>query len=165
MTPPFDDPGSNPDPGPWAEGPEPAVADTPMYLSHHWPEAYDRCTVVGGMHICRRCLVLYPLAFVAGVAISIGSWWPHHLDAWVLWLFPLPGVIEFVLDNLGRITYSPVRQMVLSAAGAVAAGLGYVRYLDHSTDPLVWSVVAAYTSACLAGAIIGGLQKRSAGHD
>jgi hypothetical protein len=141
------------------DGPEPVLPDTPMWLSHHWPGEYDRCAVVGGLHVCRRCLVLYPLALVAGIAISIGHWWPHGLDAWVLWLFPLPGVIEFVLDNLGLVPYSPRRQVVLSAAGAVAAGVGYVRYLDHSTDLLVWSVVGAYTAACLAGAIVGGLRR------
>ena len=156
MAPPFDDPAPGPDE--WPREPDPVLPDTPMWLSHHWPAAYDRCAVVGGLHICRRCLALYPLALVAGIAISLGSWWPHRIDAWVLWLFPLPGVIEFVLDNLGRIGYSPRRQVVLSAAGAIAAGLGYVRYLDHTTDRLVWSVVGAYTAACLAGAIIGGLR-------
>lgn len=143
----------------WRGGADSLVPDTPMWLSHHWPVDYDRCAVVGGLHVCRRCLVLYPLALVVGVAISIGSWWPHDLDAWVLWLLPLPGVIEFVLDNLGRIPYVPRRQMMLSAGGAVAAGVGYVRYLDRTTDPLVWSVVAAYTAACLAGAIVGGMRR------
>ncbi len=138
---------------------EPPVADTPLWLSHHHPEAYHRCATVAGRHVCRRCLVLYPLALVAGVAVSIGSWWDHALDPWVLWLFPLPGVIEFVLDNLGRISYSARRQVVLSAAGALAAGVGYVRYLDHRADPLVWSVVGVYTAACLAGAVLGGLRR------
>lgn len=133
------------------------MADTPMYLSHHWPHQYDRCAVVGGLHVCRRCLVLYPLALVTGIAVAQGTWWPHRIDAWVLWLFPLPGVVEFVLDNLGRIGYSPRRQVVLSAAGAVAAGVGYVRYLHHTTDHLVWSVVAVYTAACLAAAVAAGL--------
>ncbi len=140
--------------------PDPVVPDTPMWLSHHWPDGYDRCAVVGGMHICRRCLVLYPLALITGIAIGVGSWWPHHVDAWVLWLFPLPGVIEFVLDNVGRIQYSPVRQMMLSAAGAVAAGLGYVRYLDETLDPLVWSVVGAYTAICVAGVVAGSFRGR-----
>ena len=45
----------------------PPVADTPMWLSHHWPSDYDRCAVVAGRHVCRRCLVLYPLALVAAV--------------------------------------------------------------------------------------------------
>lgn len=161
MAPPYDDP--RPGPDRWGGEPEPPLPDTPMWLSHHWPDAYDRCAVVGGLHVCRRCLVLYPLALVAGLAVGIGSWWPHELDPWVLWLFPLPGVVEFVLDNLGRIPYSPRRQVVLSAFGAVAAGLGYVRYLDHNTDPLVWSVLGVYTAICLAGAIIGGLARARSG--
>lgn len=138
------------------------LPDTPMWLSHHWPPDYDRCAVVAGLHVCRRCLVLYPLALVAGIAISIGGWWDHGWDPWVLWLFPLPGVVEFVLDNLGVIAYRPRRQVVLSAFGALAAGVGYVRYLDDLTDPLVWSVVAVYTAACLSAAVVGGLWKRRA---
>ena len=140
---------------------DPPMADTPMWLSHHWPSGYDRCAVVAGRHVCRRCLVLYPVALVAGIAISVGSWWSGSLDVWLLWLLPLPGVIEFVLDNLGTIRYSPVRQMVLSAAGAVAAGIGYVRYLDDHTDPLVWAVVGVYTAVCVAAVLIGGRRRGS----
>jgi len=135
------------------------VADTPMYLSHHWPEDYDRCAVVGGLHVCRRCLVLYPVAFVTGVAISLGSWWPDGIDPWVLWLFPLPGVIEFVLDNVGVIDYEPKRQMWLSGAGAIAAGVGYSRYLEDTFDSTVWAVVAVYTTICVLGVIIGHRRK------
>jgi hypothetical protein len=138
------------------------VADTSMFLSHHWPEGYDRCAVIAGRHVCRRCLVLYPVALVVGIAVAQGTWWPHSLDPWVLWLGPFAGTVEFVLDNLGLITYSPVRQMVLSSGGAIAAGLGYVRYLHHNTDHLVWTVVAVYTSVCVAGVMVGVLRKRSA---
>lgn len=139
------------------------VTDTPLWLSHHWPADYDRCAVVGGLHICRRCLVLYPVALLAGVAVSVGSWWDHSLDPWVLWLFPLPGVIEFVLDNLRIIAYRPRRQMVLSAGGAIAAGVGYVRYLDDTTDSLAWTVLAVYTAATLSAAVVGGLWRRTSG--
>lgn len=142
---------------------EAPVADTPMWLSHHWPSGYDRCAVVAGRHVCRRCLVLYPVALLTGILVSLGSWWSPVLDPWVLWLLPMPGVVEFVLDNLGAIRYSPVRQMVLSALGAMAAGVGYVRYLDHNTDPLVWGVVLAYGGICLAGAVVGARRRRAAG--
>lgn len=146
----------------WLDEPDPPIADTPMWLSHHWPGQYDRCAVVGGMHVCRRCLVLYPGALVAGVAVSIGSWWPHDLDPWVLWLGPLAGVIEFVLDNLGIIRYSPRRSVILSAGGAVAAGIGYVRYLWNTTDRLALSVLAVYTAVCLAGVIAGAVRRSRA---
>jgi len=130
-----------------------------MWLSHHWPSDYDRCSVIGGMHICRRCLVLYPVAFVSAVALSIGDWWTRDLDAVVLWLFPLPGVIEFVVDNLKLVAYSPRRQMLLTAPGAFAAGVGYVRYLDDTFDTLVWSVVGVYTFICVLAAVAGWMRK------
>lgn len=141
-------------------GGDPGVADTPMWLSHHPPRDYERCATVAGLHVCRRCLVLYPLALVAGVVVTIGDWWDGAWDPWVLWLFPLPGVVEFVLDNLGVVSYRPKRQVTLSAMGAVAAGVGYVRYLGDFTDPLVWSVVAVYTAACLSAAVIGGVRRQ-----
>lgn len=143
---------------PLSEEPAVLLPDTPMWLSHHWPDRYDRCAVVAGLHICRRCLVLYPLAMVTAVLVSLGDWWPHGIDPWLLWLAPLPGVVEFVLDNLGHITYSGSRQVVLSAAGAVAAGVGYVRYLDDHTDPLVWSVVLVFGAVCLLAAVTAGLR-------
>jgi len=144
---------------PFSLGPEP---DTPMMLSHHFPEDYDRCAVVAGFHVCRRCLVLYPVAIVTGVAISLGSWWPDGINPWVLWLLPLPGVIEFVLDNLGVIDYDPKRQVRLTAAGAVAAGVGYSMYIQDTFDSTVWAVVAVYTTVCVLGVIVGKTRQGSA---
>lgn len=138
----------------------PPVADTPMWLSHHWPEGYERCAVVGGMHLCRRCLVLYPGALVAGILVSLGSWWNSAWDPFVLWVFPFPGVVEFIADNLRLVRYSPVRQMLLTAPGAFAAGLGYTRYLDHTTDSLVWSVCIGYSLVSLAAVVAGVLWRR-----
>lgn len=143
---------------PLSEEPAVLVPDTPMWLSHHWPDRYDRCAVIAGLHICRRCLVLYPLAIATAVLVSLGDWWPHRIDPWLLWLAPLPGVVEFVLDNLGHISYSAPRQVLLSAAGAVAAGVGYVRYLDDHRDPLVWSVVLVFGAVCLLAAVTAGLR-------
>jgi hypothetical protein len=160
VTPPFDDrqPGGRPEG--WDDRePEPLLPDTPMWLSHHWPWQYDRCAVVAGLHVCRRCLVLYPLALVVGIAVAGGSWWPHRIDPWVLWLLPAPGVAEFVADNLGLIRYSPVRQVVLSVSGALAAGVGYARYLADHTDGLVWTVVLTYGAICLGTAIIAGVRR------
>jgi hypothetical protein len=137
------------------------VADTPMWLSHHWPEDYDRCAVVGRRHVCRRCLVMYPVALVAGVVAAVGPWWPDDLDVVLVPLLPLPAVVEFVLDNLGIVRYSPVRQSVLTAVGALAAGAGYVRYLDDHADPVVWGTVVVYGLVCATAAFAG--HRRRAG--
>ena len=68
-------------PGPGGD-PVDLLPDTPMWLSHHWPPDYDRCAVVAGLHVCRRCLVLYPLARVVDAGRGLG-WWS---DAWALFM-------------------------------------------------------------------------------
>ena len=133
---------------------EPPVADTPLWLSHHFPADYDRCAVIAGRHVCRRCLFMYPVALVAGVVAAMGLTWTSGLDALLILLLPLPAVVDFVADNLGLVRYSARRQAVLSAVGAVGAGKGYVRYLDDHTDPVVWSIVAIYVAICLAAAVV-----------
>lgn len=132
----------------------PPVADTSMWLSHHWPSGYDRCAVVRGRHVCRRCLFMYPAAAVAAVVGAMGFGWPERSDIWALWLLPLPAVLDFVLDNLRVARYSARRQAVLSAIGAVAAGAGYRRYLESPGDWRVWSVVLTYGAVCLAAALV-----------
>lgn len=145
------------------EGPAPYVplsaeaplADTPMWLSHHWPDGYERCAVVGGRHVCRRCLVMYPVAVVVAVLAGLGPWWPTRWDGWLIVLLPLPAVVEFVADNVGLVRYAPMRQMAVTALGAVAAGAGYLRYLDRPGDPLVWGTVVTYGVICVGASLIG----------
>ncbi len=145
-----------PDLGPYVPpASEPPVADTPIWLSHHWPDQYDRCARVGRRHVCRRCLVMYPVAVVAAVVASVGPWWPRDLDVWLIPLLPLPAVVDFIVDNLGLVRYSARRQAALTAIGAVAAGAGYVRYLDRPGDPVVWGTVLAYGALCLGAVVLG----------
>ena len=130
------------------------VADTSMFLSHHWPSGYDRCAVVAGRHVCRRCLVLYPVAIVVALLAGAGVTWPAHLDPWVLWLLPIPGVVEFSLDALGLIRHHPLRQAVVSAMLAVAYGKLLWRYAHDPADALAWSVVLVDCGVCLAAALV-----------
>ena len=104
--------------------PGPPADDTisPMWMAHHYPEDYDRCVRIGRSHLCRRCLALYPAAFVAlGLALA-GLRWPHPLDPWLLVLLPLPGVIEFVAEHRGWIGYRPRLQQVLAVPMGVGPG-------------------------------------------
>lgn len=126
---------------------------TPLWLSHHWPEDYDRCLVVGGRHVCRRCAVLYPLALVTMVASLLllpPTWGP---DPWLLVLLPLPAVIELVGEQAGVLRHRPRRQVAVTVPLGVALGRGFARYLEHPADPLFWGVVAAY-SAVAGGAVV-----------
>ncbi len=125
-----------------------------MWLSHHDPNASDRCVLVAGRQVCRRCLVLYPLAFVV-LVVAQASGWSGPTEALALVALPLPAVIEFVLEHRGVIRYSPVRQMLVTIPLAVALGAGFDRYLDRPGDVLFWSIVVGYTAVCLWSALAG----------
>ena len=125
---------------------------TPIWLSHHFPEQYDRCVRIGDRHVCRRCLALYPLAFAVMVWSLLGPW-PGGLDGWVLVLLPLPSVIEFVLEHLDVIGYQPVRQVLLTIPLAVALGRGFAIYVEDPTSRLFWGVVLVYGGLCVAAAV------------
>ena len=99
--------------------------------------------------MCRRCLVLYPVAAVALVLARAAGRWPAAL----LFLLALPAVVEFLLEQVGSIRYSPARQIAVSAPLGVALGAGFDRYLRHHTDPAFWGMVVGYGALCL-GAVV-----------
>ena len=143
--------GSHPDEDDWVP---PPIADTPMWLSHHWASEYDRCVRIGGRHVCRRCLVLYPMAAACAVLVRAGVTWPHRYDAWVCWLLPLPAVVEFCGEHLGVLRYHFRRQVAVTVLLAVACGALYSRYLDHTRDALTWGVVTVYGGICIVAALL-----------
>lgn len=126
-----------------------------LWLSHHDPSDYHRCVRVGRTRVCRRCLVLYPLAFVVLVLARAGVRWPASLDGVLLVLLPLPAVAEFFAEHLTGFGYRPGLQMAATVPLAVALGVGFDRYLDRQTDPLFWAVVVVYGGACLAALLVG----------
>lgn len=134
---------------------------SPLWLAHHYPEDYDRCVVIGRTHVCRRCLVLYPIAFlVMGLALA-DIRWPTSLDPLLLIVLPVPAVVEFVLEHFDVVRYQPLRQSLLTVPLALALGVGFARYLEHQADPLFWGVVVGYAAICGAATIIGARRNRT----
>jgi hypothetical protein len=131
-----------------------APGRSPMWLSHHHPSEHDRCVVVGGVPVCRRCLLLYPLAFLTLSLAAAGARWPRSLDPVLLVVLPLPAVAEFVLEHLRRIPYRPAWQAVVTVPLAAALGVGFDRYLHHHGDALWWGTVAVYGGVCFAAALV-----------
>ena len=126
-----------------------------LVLAHHPPEAYERCIVVDGRHVCRRCSVLYPIAFaMLGLSLA-GLHWPASLDRLLLLALPLPVVLEFVLEQLGLIRYAPRRQVVVTAIAALALGQGFARYLAHGRDGIFWKMVAVNAGVCFTAFWVG----------
>ena len=135
---------------------------SPLWLSHHWPEEYDRCVKVGRAHVCRRCLFFYPVCFAVMILALAGVSWPDSLDPWLLWLLPVPVVVDWWLEHLDLVTYSARRQVAFSLLAAPAVGKGLARYLEQPTDRLFWAVVITYAVVCFIPFAIG-MKRRSAG--
>jgi len=133
---------------------------SPLWLAHHHPNRYDRCVRVGRHHVCRRCAVLYPLAFGV-MLLTISRRFPLALDAALLVILPLPAVAEYLGEALGRLRHVPRRQALLTTGLALGLGRGFARYLRDPSDLLFWGVVASYGGLCLAATLVQWHRERS----
>jgi hypothetical protein len=98
---------------------------------------------------------VYPVWSAVSLLAVAGLRWPEGWDPWVVWLLPLPAAIEWWLEHLGRLEYSPGRNVAVSVLAAVGVGVAFARYLEHPTDPLFWAVVLTYGIASVVGALWG----------
>jgi hypothetical protein len=130
------------------------VPMSPLFLSHHPPAQYGRCIRVGRYHLCRRCAVLYPLAFAVAIASAFGAHWPEPWDRTLLYLLPLPMTLEFVIERFGGIGYNAGRQLLLTVLAAPALGRGFARYIAHPGDRLFWAMVALFGGGALLSLIL-----------
>lgn len=131
---------------------------SPLWLAHHWPNDYDRCVRIGRFHVCRRCLVLYPVAVVVAIASSVAGYAP----AWAPIALPALAVAEFALEHLGVLSHRPRRLMATSALAAVGLGVGFARYFDDYLDLAFWGSVIGWTLAGVAAALVG-MSRRASG--
>ena len=111
-----------------------------------------------GTFVCRRCLVLYPLAYMVA---ALAVWGPLDPAAgWVplaMMALPIPTVVEWCREHVGNLAYSPRRQALLTVPAGVALGYGLARYLTIRDDQWLWVMAATWGGICLAA--------RSAGAD
>ena len=133
-----------------------ARAGKELWRTHHSPERYERCLVVRGRHVCRRCTWLYSVAFAVLFAGLFGvSPWPSSLDTWLVWGLALPATIEFVAGELFSLRYSPRRQTFVTLLLAPAIGRGMTAELTHAGDPLFWGPVLVLGPVWFLSALIG----------
>lgn len=131
-------------------------ADREMWHAHHWPDEYDRCVVIAGRHVCRRCLTLYPAAIVVAVLSLAGVvLWPRELDLWLIWGLCLPATADFVLEQLGVIRYSARRQVVTTALLAPALGRGMGHELAQTWSWAFWGPVLTFCTIWFVAALAG----------
>jgi len=119
-----------------------------LFFSHHAPEQHDHCVFVGRLPLCARCLSIYPLMIVVLVAQLAGRIDLAWTDPWLVILFPLPTVIEFLLEHTGRIRATNTLRIALGLPLGVAMGRLFARYLLDPVDPLFWGIVATYGGTC-----------------
>jgi len=127
-----------------------------MWLAHHWPDQYERCFMVVGRHVCRRCLVLYPLTLAVAFA-AVGGFllWPRSLDPELIWLLSIPGTIEYAADQLGVFRYNARRQIAATALTAIPLGRGMSYEFDHRWSWYFWGPLLVFGSVWFAATIIG----------
>lgn len=124
--------------------------DWAILLSHHGDDERSRCVTVGGVALCRRCLSLYPAAFAALILQLTTGIVPPAAQIPLMALAPLPVTVAFILEQLGRIPYSPRWVVVGSLLMAPALGVGLSRYLFHPGDRAFWGMVLLYGTPALA---------------
>lgn len=101
--------------------------------------------MVGETHVCRRCLTLYPIAFVV-LALSFAglSPWPSALDSVMIWVLCIPATVEFVAEKLWGVLYNGRRQILVTALVALALGRGFAHELDERWSLDFWGPVAVF---------------------
>jgi uncharacterized membrane protein len=127
-----------------------------IWLAHHWPEQYDRCFLIRGHHVCRRCLILYPLALAVAFASLAGiAPWPPALDLWFIWGLCIPATLDFVAEQTGLIAYSARRQAIVTAVLAPALGRGFAHELENSWSWEFWGPVLVFCTLWFASTVAG----------
>lgn len=139
-------------------------ADREMWHAHHWPDEYDRCVVIAGRHVCRRCLILYPAAIAVAVLSLAGVvLWPRSLDLWFIWGLCLPATADFVLEQLGVIRYSARRQIIATALLAPALGRGIGHELAQMWSWAFWGPVFTFCTIWFVAALAGRRRRERVG--
>ena len=135
-----------------ADSPNLAVGThvSPLWYAHHHVEQYDRCVQIGKRHVCRRCVVLYPLVLLsAATLIALGV-----SDAPILvlgmWVLPLPMTLDWIGEYLGQVRYSPSRQILLTALAAPALGCAFALHLQQAFSPVALAPMTLYVLLCCA---------------
>ncbi len=132
----------------------PSVVRTPMWLSHHEPEHYDRCATLGDRRICRRCLVLYP-GMLAVAAVQLAGAVPSVVGLVLMWLMPLGVVGEWIAEHLGHARYSATRQVATTALASVSFGVALGRHVVHPFEAAATVPAITYTALCLVVWFVG----------
>jgi uncharacterized membrane protein len=123
---------------------------TPLWISHHRPEHYGRCVRLAGLHVCARCLGVYPMLFAA-LALQIafraalrGPW-----DPWMALALPVPALVDWALGRFRPASGTNARRLLTGALlGASLARTLYL-HLRWPGHPLAMAQFLALLAAAV----------------
>lgn len=136
-------------------------ASKTLWLAHHWPHRYERCTVIAGRHVCRRCLWFYSISLVTLLMAAIGvSPWPASWDATMVWMLSIPATIEFIGGELGWWRYDARRQVVVTSVLGLAVGRGFHAELTNPGSWTFWGPTLVFGTLWFAVAAVSWMMDR-----
>lgn len=146
-----------------AEEAETAAAKS-LWLSHHHPELYDRCVVLGDRHVCRRCLALHPLSIVIAIVSALGyAPWPTSWDPAAIWLLSVPATLDFLVEQLDLAPYSAKRQVAATLVTAFAFGRALGYELADSWSSEFWGPLAVFAGIWFGAAFLAHQRREAQG--
>lgn len=137
---------------------------SPMWLSHHDPEHYERCVAFGSAHVCRRCIVLYP-AMVAVAVVQVAGLIPSGVGTAIMWLAPLGVVAEWFAEHLFSVAYSARRQVATTAVASLSFGVALGRHVVHPFERAATMPAVCFTVLCLAAWAVGARRRSGEASD
>lgn len=113
------------------------MSSTPFILSHHPPEAYNRCLSVAGLHLCARCTGVYPVLFgLLAVQLALRAPLTHPWDTWIAWVLPIPAVFDWARGRFNPASGTNLVRLVTGVMLGVALGRTLYLHLRQPLHPL-----------------------------
>ncbi len=133
-----------------------------MWLAHHWPDEYaERCAVVGGRHVCRRCAALYPFGFLVAFASAFGvAMWPESWDPLAIWVLSIPATVAYGGEALGFFAYNARVQVAAMLVTAVGFGRGLGYELVERWSPEFWGPIIFFGGLWFMLTMVGRTRKK-----
>ena len=106
--------------------------------------------------MCRRCLVLYPAALLTALMVAVlAPGTPGTLAVALMWMLPIPAVVDWTLEHLGVVAWSPRRQVGVTLVAAPALGIALAAHADRPFTHTAVIPMAFWTLVCLTAAMAG----------
>ncbi len=96
-----------------------------MLFSHHPPFQYDRTFLLFGTRFCVRCT-----GILFGILISPFFLFFEGIDWWIVLIasliLPIPAIVNFTLNELGKINNSTIKRSFSGVLLGMAIGLAFI---------------------------------------